>query len=131
MENKKMKNEITPRRNRFDISKDNVHTSRDVSGVNPPKFNLKDHPEVDGRRVMILGGTQTEGEFGIFLIAPALIYPVDVDIFGIDEESRAAYAVTLITGSENVMERAMDAISSGQVPLVGTLRNEGRAWFLD
>lgn len=127
-------------RNPYDLIKDiqnvEIATTEEVSGKNPPKFNLKEHPEVNGYTLLVLGGEFRESEKydnknGFYFIGAALVYPSNVDIKSLTIDERKSYAVTLMTGADNVVTRLYDAYKLGRFPVAGTLRAEGDAWFLD
>lgn len=105
-----------------------------VTGKNPPFSNLRDNPQFSGMEFIIadasfrsstLGGHQSSFVLlGGWLVAPGA-------------EAREEDYIIISTGSENVQGRVAAAMmaadeSGGEAfPLRGTLRNQGRAWFLD
>lgn len=98
---------------------------QNVAGKQPPAWNLKDHNELDGRRVVVVKASYSQGDYGGFVILHSYFWPDDKKAPGEDD------AITLITGSQNVIERMAFATSQSAFPVVGRLRKSGRAWFLD
>lgn len=101
-----------------------VNTARAVAGRNPPAKNLRDHKEFAGQMCMILGARIANGDTGEYVLATALIYPEG-------EQPTEEHAIILMTGSSNILDRVVTAMQTDALPMVGKLRNEGRAWFLD
>lgn len=99
-----------------------------VVGKNPPKANLRDHPEYSGMEITIMDVRFTGGDIGgkktTFMVAPAYITVPGRK--ATQEDFRM-----LITGSDNVIGRVAAAFAKGALPIKGTLRLSGRAWFLD
>lgn len=103
-----------------------ARTIKELGGTRPPLYNLRDHEELDGRKVAIVQVRYNEGEFGQYAIIAA---------FFIDPPNSPdkPAPVVLMTGSEDILGRLAqfaDVIDNG-TPLIGVLRHSGRAWFLD
>lgn len=91
----------------------------DIMGGRPKLYNLKDHPEFNGRKLTVVKVATGEGQYGPFLILGGYI----------DSE-----VVTLITGADDIKERllpVMDAINADGAVIEGTLHLIGRKWLFD
>lgn len=108
-----------------------IKTAREVAGKNPPLKNLKDHPEFDGQKIIITGVRQAVGDMGTYVLCTALVYPESVDPYKLTAAQVEDYGCIISTGSENFVDRVLTAVSSDSLPMAGTLRRGGRAWFLD
>jgi hypothetical protein len=106
----------------------NLKSVREVAGKNPPAVNLRDHPEFNGLNCIMGDGKINPGEEGDYYIGVCFIFPDSVTL---DEENKDDYAFTLMTGSSNILDRYITAKESGSLPMIGTFRKAGRAWFLD
>lgn len=99
-----------------------------VAGKNPLAINLRDHPEFSGKEFLCVAARFSDGDIGgkktNFIIAAGFVYTQG-------QKPTAENAVILITGSSNVYNRLAEAASKNTLPVVGTLRLGGRAWFLD
>jgi hypothetical protein len=100
--------------------------ARDLIGENPEFINLRDHKELDGKDILIVGIGSGAGEFGQY-----------VKIYGIilDENKNPVDKKIIMTGAENVVERCLDISATvpnlTQNPVIATLRIAGDAWLLD
>jgi len=101
-----------------------VNTARAVAGRNPPAKNLRDHKEFNGQMCIVLGARIANGDTGEYVLATALVYPEG-------EKPTEDHAIILMTGSSNILDRVVTALQTDALPMIGKLRNEGRAWFLD
>lgn len=119
--------------NRPALKRDTVTPVQDVAGANPPKLNLKDHPEINGYTLIVNRVSLREGDskMGPWILCDAYIVPPTVDIFSLEPTEQEQYLYTFMSGAENVLDRVMKAASIQALPMSGTLRNEGQAWFLD
>lgn len=97
------------------------------AGELPPAWNLKDHPDLDGKDIVIVHVAHNpSGEFGPFVVMQAWVYDP------ILPEAAPFFAI-LITGAEMIVSRVMtcaEAINGGH-PVSGRLRAAGRSWQLD
>jgi hypothetical protein len=93
-------------------------------GERPPVKNLRDHPEFNGKKVVICNVDFHSGEFGDFVIA---------GVIPLDENDKPDFPVIIMTGSEDIMGRlmALEATIKAGNAVTGTLRQAGRAWFID
>jgi hypothetical protein len=96
-----------------------------VAGENPSAVNLKDHPDLSGKSLVIVGCQFKEGDMGEYVLIAC--YVVD----GPDVQPTEKDFTLVMTGSENVLNRLAIANQEHAFPVVGTLRQVGRAWFLD
>lgn len=104
----------------------------DVSGKNPEYSSLKDHAEWNGFKILVISaeikaGTipdQVTGEIKDYCLMVAAIYPPS-------REPEQSDVRVVATGAGNVFQRVKDAILEKQLPVEGTLRKSGRAWFVD
>jgi hypothetical protein len=97
-----------------------------VVGKRPPLFNLRDHPEFDGKAFTIVRVREAEGDFGYHLYIAGWMSQSD-------KAGDKAQAMVLRTGSEFVLGRVVPAIAtinSGQA-LTGVLHMAGAAWLMD
>jgi hypothetical protein len=97
---------------------------KSLLGERPPVKNLRDHPEFNGKKIAICNVSFHNGEFGDFVIAGVIPF---------DENDKQEYPVIIMTGSEDIFGRLMaleGEINSGHT-VTGTLRQAGRAWFID
>jgi len=105
-----------------------------VAGKNPAAVNLRDHPEFNGMEVIVMDARFSDstlgGKKGTYLVAACYVVAPGAT-------PKEDNFTIIMTGSENVQGRIADALliaeESGGTPfpLKGTLRNAGRAWFLD
>lgn len=117
---------VTPR---FQLpAKGTIKRVSEVAGKNPEMVNLRDHPEFDGRDCMIFSARIAAGDYGDYAITTAAVYPADVEL---TEENKDQYIILLSSGSENFLERVIATMQADAFPILGTLRNAGKAWFLD
>lgn len=108
-----------------DFSK--VKAIETVVGKRPPLFNLRDHPEFDGRAFTIVRVKEAEGEYGYHLYLAGFLAASERP----DDKPQACI---LRTGSEFVLGRvvpAIPAINEQRQPLFGILRAAGRAWLFE
>lgn len=109
-----------------------VTTISDIAGKNPAAVNLRDHPEFSGMDIYIMDARFSEstlgGKKGSYLVAACYVTASGA-------EPKEENFLIIMTGSENVQGRVADAmLAAGDgscFPIKGTLRNSGRAWFLD
>lgn len=117
----------------FDIENiENIPTASEVAGENPPFMNLKDHPELNGQGIIIINadirnGVLPDGKITEYAICQAFVFPDGVKL---TNENKKDYACMISSGSDNFMQRIKSALTVG-FPFRGTLRNVGRAWFID
>jgi hypothetical protein len=101
-----------------------------IVGKRPPLFNLKDHPEFDGRAFTIVRVKEAEGEIS----GKTTFYLYLAGWLSQSEKpGDNPQAVVLRTGSEFVLGRivpAIGVINGGQM-LNGVLRAAGRAWLFE
>jgi len=104
-----------------------VKPLKEVVGERPPLFNLKEHPEFDGKALTIVRVKEVEGgELGPYVIMACWI----AQSAKFDDNPQPC---VIRTGSEQVMSRvipAMATINAGQ-PLTTVLHAAGRAWLID
>lgn len=96
---------------------------KSIAGHNPAAMNLRDHPELDGMKIIVESARMADGETKPYVILKAWVY--------VGDAPEADNACVVVTGSENIVERMLLAISNDALPVSGTLRKSGRAWFLD
>lgn len=99
-----------------------------VAGKNPAAINLRDHPEFAGMELIVADVRLTSGEISghktnYAIIACFLVTPGK-------EPTKDDFRM-LITGADNVYDRVVEAVLANALPISGTLRHSGRAWFLD
>lgn len=94
-----------------------------VLGDQPPAWNLRDHPELDGMQFIITKFKVSKGDQGDYLIMDGYRLPAGID------EPRPEDRLIVITGSSNVLERVLPTVD--QLPVMGKFRKSGRAWFFD
>ena len=97
----------------------------DVAGENIVAHNLRDHPEYDGKVLVIADVKFNSGETGPYAVFNAYILPPGAKT--VTEENH----VIIMTGSENVVERLARVLAATGFPIKAQLRKAGRAWFLD
>lgn len=105
-----------------DISQ--AKTFTEIAGPRPAYLNLRDHPEMNNKKIIVTEVRFSSGEFGDFAFMGCYI---------LDEDNVPVKPVVIMTGSEDVYARVLicePLIKSG-TPMVGTLRQVGRAWILD
>ena len=104
---------------------DNAKTFQDVLGPRPEYVNLKDNPSFNGTRIAICNVKFSSGEYGDFCFLGSLILEGDTD--------KPIKAVVIITGAVDVFARVamVSNIINQGTPMIGTLRQAGRAWVLD
>lgn len=99
-----------------------------AAGANPPAINLRDHPEFHGMEMQVVDVQFRSGEIGgrktTFMLAACYVVKPGA------KATQDDYRVVL-TGADNVMARVMEAVATNALPIKGTLRKAGRAWFLD
>jgi hypothetical protein len=105
-----------------------------VAGKNPPAINLRDHPELAGKELVIMDAkflpSTLGGKLDTYLLMACFVTAPGQD-------PKEEDFVIIMTGSENVQGRVADAeMAAGEgspYPLRATLRcsQGGRAWFLD
>jgi hypothetical protein len=99
-----------------------------IAGKNPPVANLRDHPEWNGMDCYItevhFGEGEVNGRHSDYFVASAFICPPG------GKPSKDNF-VLLRTGAGNMYERVSAAFVMNALPIKGTLRKGGRAWFLD
>lgn len=95
----------------------------DVAGRNPPSFNLRDHPELDGLNIIIISARIAEGETRDYVVMRAFLYAGDTPT--------PENLCVMITGAENIVEKLTIVIEQNAFPTSGKLRKSGRAWFID
>ena len=115
----------------YQIDLKHVNNIAEICGDNIHAVSLRDHPEFNGMDLVVTpavewGGGMIDGnktafvKAGCFLLNPGA------------KEARKENAILLITGSENIYDRIAAASQvEGGLPMRGTLRKAGRAWFLD
>jgi hypothetical protein len=106
----------------------------EVAGKNPAAVNLRDHPEFNGMEAIVMDARFNDstlgGKKGTYLVAACYIVSPG-------SAPKEENFTIIMTGSENVQGRIADALliaeeqGGSPFPLKGTLRNAGRAWFLD
>lgn len=106
----------------------------DLAGKLPPWMNLKDHPDLDGVSIAIIGvqfmprnpdfADKNSGEIRDY---------VRLACFILDGEGKAVSPAVIYTGAEQVVSRVMTVAPEikPETPVVGTLRAAGRAWLLE
>jgi hypothetical protein len=99
-----------------------------VAGKNPPVANLRDHPEWAGMDLYItdvrFGEGEVNGKHSDYFIAVAFVCAPG-------KKPAKENFVLLRTGADNVYQRIAEAYVKNALPVKGTLRRGGRAWFLD
>lgn len=100
-----------------------------VAGENTPHFNLRDRPEFNGQKIVVVDAVfNVEGspEFGAkpYCTMKCFVYPPS-------REPQPSDFRTVTTGADNVYSRILDAKNAKAFPTLGTLRKSGRAWFID
>jgi hypothetical protein len=113
-----------------EISLKGIKNISEVSGDNVHAVSLRDHPEFQGMDLIVTsdvhwGEGMIDGNKTAFVKAGCFLIPHGA------KEVKKEDAVLLITGSENIYDRIADAQQAGELPVRGTLRKAGRAWFLD
>lgn len=106
-----------------------ARTAEDVTGKNIEFINLKDHKEMDGKKVAIIHVTVKEGSGEFEDKKPYVI----LGVWLLDDNDKPVEPKVIMTGAENVLARVLTAerlINDG-TPIIGTFRNHGRAWALD
>jgi hypothetical protein len=114
----------------YEIDLKKIKKVEEICGNNIHAVSLRDHPEFNGMDLIVTpaiewGEGMVDGnktafvKAGCFLIKPGA------------KEARPEDAILLITGSENVYDRIAEAQQAGGLPMRGSLRKAGRAWFLD
>lgn len=91
----------------------------------PPNWNLKEHPDLDGAEIVIMSVEWVSGtQFGDFIKMYSYVYP-NTGVEG--------FPVVLRTFSEFIIDAIMPAIEtiSPETPVKGTLRLSGRSWLLE
>jgi hypothetical protein len=109
---------------------------RKIAGTNPQPTNLKDHPELDGRVIVINDcKVNPEGEYGPFCILDVWLLPKEKKAEDLAKMKATDFTeedhTVIITGAGNLYSRVTLALSEDALPISGTLRKSGRAWFLD
>ncbi len=104
-----------------------VSPVKKVAGENPPSMNLRDHPELNGKHIVITKAQFSQGDYGPFVILEAWPVPEKKTIADLKPED----CLIMITGSGNILERMAVATEKQAFPVEGDLRKSGRAWFLD
>jgi hypothetical protein len=108
----------------MDFSK--VRPVASVVGARPPLFNLRDHPEFDGRAFTVVRVKEAAGDFGYHLYMAGWLSRSE-------KPDDGPQACVIRTGSEFVLGRIVSAIgtiNAGQ-PLFGVFHIAGRAWLFD
>ena len=99
-----------------------------VAGANPPVANLRDHPEWAGMDCYItevhFGEGEQNGKQSDYFVATAFICAPG-------QKPKPDNFVLLRTGAGNIYNRIAEAFVKNALPIKGTLRKGGRAWFLD
>lgn len=100
-----------------------------VAGKNIEKLNLRDHPELNGHNIIISEArVNAEGsaEYGNrpFVVMVAWVFQQG-------REPEPDDVRMVVTGSDNIYFRVLDAINAKALPISGVLRKSGRAWFID
>jgi hypothetical protein len=106
-----------------------ARTAEEVAGKNIQFINLKDHEEMNGKKVAIVHVEVKEGG-GEFANKPYVV----LGVWLLDDNDNTPLEPKVImTGAENVLARVLAAeevINEG-TPVIGTFRSHGRAWSLD
>lgn len=110
-------------------AKETVTKVARVAGRNIEKVNLRDHGELNGYNITVgEARVNAEGsaEYGNrpFVIMVAWVYPQG-------REAEPDDIRMVVTGSDNVYWRMLEAIDKKAFPVSGVLRKSGRAWFID
>lgn len=112
-------------------SREEVTDIKQISGVNPPFSSLKNHPEYNGMKILVMhaelkNGTipDASGAVQDYVLMACAVFPPSRQPSQDDVQ-------IIATGAGNVFTRVKDAIVAGVFPIEGTLRNAGRAWFID
>ena len=100
-----------------------VSSINTVAGKNQRGMNLRDHAELDGLNILIVGARLAEGEQSTYVVMRCYVYAGD--------KPQADNLAVIVTGSENIVERLAVCIESNAFPVLGKLRKGGRAWFID
>lgn len=109
------------------ITKPNLANARQLEGIAGKQaqyINLKDHPEMNGQKVAIVRVVQGSGEFGDYL---------KIHLFPIDSEGNAGPLTVVMTGAENVVDRANSIAGDCSLdsPVIATFESVGDAWLLN
>lgn len=100
--------------------------SQTAAGRNVDYWNLRDHPELNGRKIAMIGVISRSGEFGPFVL---------ISCYLLTAEGAPEMPLVLTTGAVNVAGRALAAADemTADTPVIGTLRLTpgGQAWILD
>ena len=115
----------------YAINLKTVKNVAEICGDNIHAVSLRDHPEFNGLDLVVTPAV----EWGEGIIDGNKTAFVKAGCFLVQhgaKEVRPADAILLITGSENIYDRIASAsqLPDG-LPMRGTLRRAGRAWFLD
>lgn len=99
-----------------------------VAGKNPPACNLRDHDELSGMDVYIVdcafGSGDQNGRPSPFVVIKGFVTSPG-------KAPTEENAMVIVTGADNVYQRVALAFADHMLPIRGTLRKSGRAWFLD
>ena len=124
--------EIQPQARQLALDLSHPRSVRSIAGENPPFYNLRDHDELDGRTIAIVGDAlisegMIDGKATEYIKFPVVVLKETTDGLAPD------FPCVIMTGSQNVKERvlALDGQASPQTPVIGILRQAGRAWNLD
>jgi len=114
----------------FEINLKEVKNVSEICGENIHAVSLRDHPEFAGMDLVVTpavewGEGMIDGNKTAFVKAGCFLLKAGA------KEARKENAILLITGSENIYDRIAEAQQNGGLPMRGTLRKAGRAWFLD
>jgi hypothetical protein len=101
----------------------NVKSINSVAGPNARGMNLRDHAELDGLKILVVGARLAEGEQSTYVVMRCYVFAGD--------KPNADNAAVVVTGSENIVERLALVIEANAFPVLGKLRKGGRAWFID
>lgn len=113
---------------------ENMRTIEEVAGKFPRWLNLRDHDELDGVDIAILGvefmpgnsefADPNTGEVRDYVRLAAVI---------LDKSGAVSEPVIIYTGAAQIVERSMAIASavSPEEPVKGTLRTAGRAWLIE
>jgi hypothetical protein len=122
---------ITVSATRFPPMIEEVTPIQNIAGKQIPAWNLKEHPELDGARIVVTKVKPNDGassEFGPFVVCEVWVIPTGKNLKDCNPESDLKM---IITGADNVYERTVLALSNEALPFSATLRKSGRSWFLD
>lgn len=110
------------------VDRKTVSRINDVAGKNPLAFNLRDHPEFSGMDIYVMDATFKQGTLDgnqtTYVLATVRICAPGADPNEVEPG-------IMMTGSSNVFDRIVAAMQANALPVVGTLRKSGRAWFID